>query len=93
MGGEFGLALVAIALDAQVVDARLGQIAISAVLLSMVAGAVLIRLNGAIAALAGTAAPRHELQGVDELPVGGDGPGWVVNGGYGRVGHTIAVLL
>lgn len=94
VGGEFGLALVAIALDARVVDARLGQIAISAVLLSMVAGAVLIRFNGAIAGwLAGTAAPRHEPSGADELQAGGDGPARVVIGGYGRVGHTIAVLL
>jgi CPA2 family monovalent cation:H+ antiporter-2 len=94
VGGEFGLALVAIALDARVVDAALGQIAISAVLLSMVVGAVLIRFNGAIAArLAGTAGPRHGLHGADELPVTEGRPGPVVIGGYGRVGHTIAVLL
>ncbi len=94
VGGEFGLALVAIALDARVVDARLGQIAISAVLLSMVVGAVLIRFNGAIAErLTGTVAPRHELPGADELQANQGVPGPVVIGGYGRVGHTIAVLL
>lgn len=94
VGGEFGLALVAIALDAQVVDARLGQITISAVLLSMVAGALLIRFNGAIAArLAGTAGPRPDGSGAGALPVTDAGPGLVVIGGYGRVGHTIAVLL
>ena len=94
VGGEFGLALVAIALDARVVDGRLGQIAISAVLLSMVVGAVLIRFNGAIAArLTGTAVPRHGLPGADELPANEGGHGPVVIGGYGRVGHTIAVLL
>lgn len=85
---------MAIALDAQVVDARLGQIAISAVLLSMVAGALLIRFNGAIAArLAATAGPHPELPGGDALQAAAGRPGQVVIGGYGRVGHTIAVLL
>ena len=90
VGGEFGLALVAIALDASVLDARMGQIAISSVLLSMVAGAALIRFNGALAdcfvktpATTGPVAPTLT-----------DSPGrQVVIGGYGRVGHTIAVLL
>lgn len=94
VGGEFGLALMAIALDAQVVDARLGQIVISAVLLSMVVGAVLIRLNGPIAArLAGTAGTRGDLPGADAPPAAAGAAGMVVIGGYGRVGHTIAVLL
>ncbi|HSH26253.1 MAG TPA: cation:proton antiporter, partial [Wenzhouxiangella sp.] len=51
VGGEFGLALIAIALDSQVLDAQLGQIAITSVLLSMVGGAVLIRFNGPIASM------------------------------------------
>lgn len=90
VGGEFGLALVAIALDSQVLDAELGQVAITSVLLSMVVGAVLIRFNGAIAArLAGVT--RTEASAAIELP---DTPERVVViGGYGRVGHTIAVLL
>lgn len=90
VGGEFGLALVAIALDSDVIDSGLGQIAMTSVLLSMVAGAVLIRFNGAIAfRLLG--APRVEASTVSEVP---DMPErHVVIGGYGRVGHTIAVLL
>lgn len=90
VGGEFGFALLAIALDASVIDARLGQIALASVLFSMVAGSLLIRFNHAIAArLVG---PRQgEAQG---LPAGlPDAPGQVIIGGYGRVGHTIAVLL
>lgn len=90
VGGEFGLALTAIALDHQVIDMHLGQIAITSVLLSMVAGAVLIRFNGAIASLV-VKAPRADALEVPELP-STPGP-WVVIGGYGRVGHTIAVLL
>lgn len=95
VGGEFGLALLAIALDARAIDARLGQIAISAILLAMVAGAVLIRFNAAIAnRLAG---PTGVAPGVPQaeppLPGVAGGEASVVIGGYGRVGHTVAVLL
>ena len=91
VGGEFGLALIAIALDFRVLDMQLGQIAISCVLLSMIIGAVLIRFNDAIASWlvktpgATTAHDATELAEVAEQQV--------VIGGYGRVGHTIAVLL
>lgn len=91
VGGEFGLALIAIALDSEVITMELGQIAMTSVLLSMIAGAVLIRFNHAIGRwLVGDR--RHEERGVPvELP---DTPAaQVVIGGYGRVGHTIAVLL
>ncbi len=90
VGGEFGLALIAISLDSRVIDTQLGQIAMTSVLLSMIAGAVLIRFNGSIASLlAGkpaAAAPSSPevLEQLEKV---------VVIGGYGRVGHTIAVLL
>lgn len=91
VGGEFGFALLAIALEAQVVDMRVGQIAFTSVLLSMIVGALLIRFNHVIAGrLAGP--QRREDQGIPdklaELP-----EPQVLLGGYGRVGHTIAVLL
>lgn len=90
VGGEFGFALLAIALEARVVDAELGQIALTAVLFSMVVGALLIRYNGVLAnRLAGPATETTELpQGLSGLP-----PPQVLIGGYGRVGHTVAVLL
>jgi monovalent cation:H+ antiporter-2, CPA2 family len=92
VGGEFGLALAAIALDANVIDMALGQVAMTSVLLSMIAGAFLIRFNGTIATwLAGT--PRSEALAVPELLDSPDQNKQVVIGGYGRVGHTIAVLL
>ncbi|HKX55753.1 MAG TPA: NAD-binding protein, partial [Xanthomonadales bacterium] len=87
----FGLALLAIALSASVIDEQLGQIALTSVLLSMVAGAFLIRFNQVIAQrLAGkqTAASGVET---DTL-LNGSGK-HVLIGGYGRMGHTIAVLL
>lgn len=92
VGGEFGLALVAIALDAQVIDARIGQIAIASVLLAMVGGALLIRFNGAIAGvLARTARDVAPPAATPQLRAGTEGQ--VVIAGYGRVGHVMAVLL
>ena len=91
VGGEFGFALIVIALDAQAIDAPLGQIAMTSVLLSMVVGALLIRFNRVIATwLAGSA--RGDASGLPDAPLAiPEQP--VVIGGYGRVGHTIAVLL
>lgn len=90
VGGEFGLALIAIALDSGVINMQLGQIAITSVLLSMIAGAVLIRFNGTIAAWL-VKVPPTETSVIPELL---DTPErQVVIGGYGRVGHTLAVLL
>jgi CPA2 family monovalent cation:H+ antiporter-2 len=90
VGGEFGLALVAIALDSGVIGKEPGQIVIASVLLSMMAGAVLVHFNGAIAPRLARA-PRSEAPATPELP---DAPERrVVIGGYGRVGHTVAVLL
>jgi len=90
VGGEFGLALIVIALDSNVIDTQTGQIAISSVLLSMVAGAALIRFNGAIASRF-VSVPIVATPASSELP---ETPvQQVVIGGYGRVGHTIAVLL
>src|SRR5690606_12033561 len=90
-GGEFGLALVAIALDAMVLDQRLGQIAITSVLLSMIAGAFLIRFNSKIS---NSLVKTPEPQAQSESPKLAEGPErQVVIGGYGRVGHTVAVLL
>ena len=91
VGGEFGFALLAIALDARVIDVQLGQIALTAVLFSMIAGPFLIRFNRAMATrLVGG---RHgeapgRLEPLLETP-----EPQVLIGGYGRVGHTIAVLL
>ncbi len=90
VGGEFGLALIAIALDSGVLDDQLGQIAISSVLLSMIAGALLIRFNGAIAAWL-VKTPHATARDTADLPEAVEQQ--VVIGGYGRVGHTIAVLL
>ena len=90
VGGEFGLALVAIALDSNVIDMRLGQIAITSVLLSMIVGAVLIRFNAAIASWL---APVPRIAIPSQPTLSETTEQQVVIAGYGRVGHTIAVLL
>lgn len=91
VGGEFGFALLAIALGAGVIDTGVGQIALMSVLFSMVAGAFLIRFNHAIAArLPGTGDPGSEA--IPDRLLDTIEPR-VIIGGYGRVGHTIAVLL
>lgn len=90
VGGEFGLVLIAIAMDANVLEMQLGQISITSVLLSMIVGAVLIRFNGAIASRL-VSDPRVETPDSPELLETPEHQ--VVIGGYGRVGHTIAVLL
>ncbi|MBK9704525.1 MAG: cation:proton antiporter [Betaproteobacteria bacterium] len=90
VGGEFGFALLAIALDASVIDPEIGQIVLTAVLFSMIAGVLLIRYNQAIAT--GLAWPAAEGAPLTKLVAGLPVP-QVLIGGYGRVGHTIAVLL
>lgn len=91
VGGEFGFALLAISIDAGVIDVHVGQIALTSVLFSMVAGSLLIKFNHAIAGrLAGP--QLGKTQGVADSLLGVLKP-QVLIGGYGRVGHTIAVLL
>ncbi|MDP2170624.1 MAG: cation:proton antiporter [Rhodocyclaceae bacterium] len=90
VGGEFGFALLAIALDASVIDAQTGQIVLTAVLFSMIAGVLLIRYNRAIATR--LARPAAEIPPLADRLAGLPVP-QVLVGGYGRVGHTIAVLL
>jgi monovalent cation:H+ antiporter-2, CPA2 family len=91
VGGEFGFALLAIALDANVIDTQLGQVALTSVFFSLIAGAVLIRFNRAIAArLAGR--PGSAMPDLPD-PLPGASEQLVLIGGYGRVGHTLAVLL
>lgn len=93
VGGEFGLALLVIAFDAGVVDNRLNQIAMTSVLLSMIVGALLIRFNKTIAVRLAGGAVHGEMHA--ELPeqIADSPEQQVLVGGYGRVGHAIAVLL
>lgn len=91
VGGEFGLALLAIALDARVIDSNIGQITLTSVLLSMILGALLIRYNQPIASrFVGRATEVLSERAAEAT--GAPAPR-VLIGGYGRVGHAVAVML
>ena len=90
VGGEFGFALLAIALDNRVIDPEIGQIVLNAVLFSLIGGVLLIRYNQAIATR--LVRPTSELSPPTDQLANLPAPR-VLIGGYGRVGHTIAVLL
>lgn len=95
VGGEFGFALLAIALDANVVDRHLAQILLTAVLFSMIAAPFLIRYNGAIAAGL-TRKPEGSFD--PQVPVAtpeqvGARHGHVIVCGYGRIGQSVANFL
>lgn len=91
VGGEFGFALLAIALDSGVIDPRSGQIVLNAVLFSLIGGVLLIRYNRAIATRLARPAAAEAPPLADQLA--GQPAPQVLIGGYGRVGHTVAVLL
>lgn len=91
VGGEFGFALIAIALDANVIDTQAGQIALTSVFFSLIAGSILIRFNRVIATRL-TGQRDSDSQYVSDL-LPGLPEQVVLIGGYGRVGHTLAVLL
>lgn len=95
VGGEFGFALLAIALDAGVIERQVGQIVLTSVLFSMIVAPFLIRYNHA---LARGCAPRPALQGKDAVPqvsieTVGDLRDHVIICGYGRIGQSVAHFL
>ncbi len=94
-GGEFGIALIALALAQGLVDRDAMQPLLAAMIISMLFAAVLVRANGAIvrrlaprALLRDTAgasrALRHETEGRS---------GHVIIAGFGRMGQNVAALL
>lgn len=96
VGGEFGLALLAIALGANVIDVSLGQLALTSVLFSMIAGPFIIRYNHTIASRFVRNAPQPE-EAVNITALNPDATthlqGHVIICGYGRIGQNVARLL
>lgn len=96
VGGEFGFALLAIALGNGVVGAETGQIVLTSVLFSMVLAPFLIRYNGPIAAWIARASgpivehpdPLHAAPAIS-----GQMRDHVIVCGYGRVGQSLAHFL
>ncbi len=93
VGGEFGFALLAIGLDAKVVDSHLGQVVLTSVLLSMVLGPFLIRHGHALASrLARPTAADDDVP----LQVPNDGAllsQHVIISGFGRIGQNVGLFL
>jgi CPA2 family monovalent cation:H+ antiporter-2 len=95
VGGEFGFALLAIAIGAGVVDQHLGQIVLTTVLLSMIVAPFLIRHNRALAV---RIVPRRARQPDIEIPrasveTTGQMRDHVIICGYGRIGQSVAHFL
>lgn len=94
VGGEFGFALIAIALDGAIIDPRLAQILLYSVLLSMIIAPFIIRNNLRLSAWLS----RHEArqQDADEsLRLSGSVQlgRHVVICGFGRTGQMVGRLL
>lgn len=96
VGGEFGFALLAIALSAHVIDVFLGQIVLTSVLFSMILGPLIIRYNYRIASFLAPNFSRQEHAPTEiELKPDAAKPlqGQVIILGYGRIGQCVAHLL
>ncbi|WP_331344977.1 cation:proton antiporter [Cellvibrio sp. UBA7661] len=96
VGGEFGLALLAIALGAGVIDNHLSQIVLTAVLFAMIAGPFVIRYNQRIAQ-ALTRRTSEQPPELDTLALNPDAVAGlhkhVIICGYGRIGQSVARFL
>lgn len=96
VGGEFGFAVLSIALTSNVVDEQLGQIVLTSVLFSIIAGPLLIRYNHAIASLFARE-PKHVDLPQEALKPDREGLGYlqghVIICGFGRIGQSVAHFL
>lgn len=94
VGGEFGFALLAIAIGADIIEPRPAQIVLTSVLFSMIAGPFIIRYNRPLAARLTREPARAENEtlriGVDAV---GDLRDHVIICGYGRIGQSVGHFL
>ncbi len=99
VGGEFGFALLAIALHANVIDVYLGQVTLIAVLFSMFAGPFIIRYNHVIAnycackQVESESSPTPPTHLTIDPGTAAHLQGHVIICGYGRIGQGVAHFL
>lgn len=95
VGGEFGLALLALALAAQVIDVEAGQITLTAVLFSMILAPFFIRYNQAIASVLVNRKNRAQEPNAPSVSVEATGSfrDHVIICGYGRIGQSVGRFL
>ncbi|MCB1877965.1 MAG: cation:proton antiporter [Chromatiales bacterium] len=94
-GGEFGFVLIDLALGSRALDQTLGQIALSAVILSMVLTPFLVRFNSRMArAVCARSYFGDRARSIDELSQEAKSlNAHVVVCGYGRIGQNLGRLL
>ncbi len=94
-GGEFGFALIALALTQGVIREDVGQVVLASIIVSMAIAPFLIRANARIAGAFSRSTEEAERQAlaheVGAMP--GHHSGHVVIVGYGRVGQNVARFL
>ncbi len=94
VGGEFGFALLSIALGDNAIDAYSGQIVLYAVLLSIITAPFLIRYNHPIAAWLAAATPDIKANTPGDIPEAiGHQENHVIICGYGRMGQSVGNFL
>lgn len=93
VGGEFGLALLAIALGAEVIDSHLSQIILTSVLFAMIIGPLLIRYNYVIASW--LVSSRQKASNAPEVntDITAHLQDHVIICGYGRIGQSVGHFL
>lgn len=87
-GGEFGFVLLTSAKALTVIDNNTFVMGIGVISVSMLFTPVMAKLGNYVASRL-----FHKEEGVPFLDKGGKPKGRVIIGGYGRVGHVVAVLL
>ncbi len=94
-GGEFGFALLAIALGVGIIDRHEGQIVLTAVLFSMIAAPFVIRYNLALARRCAPRPTRAVEQAAPQAIAANVGPlrDHVIVCGFGRIGQGVARFL
>jgi CPA2 family monovalent cation:H+ antiporter-2 len=94
VGGEFGFALLSIALDVGVIEQRVGQIVLTSVLFSMIVAPFLIRYNQTLARCCARPSSQKEdhvaQAGIQTISHIRD---HVIICGYGRIGQSVGHLL
>lgn len=95
VGGEFGFALLSLALAANVIDVRLGQIALTSVLFSIIAGPFVIRYNHALATRLSPARERGKEESLPQVSpeTVASLRDHVIICGYGRIGQSVGNVL
>jgi len=94
-GGEFGFAILVMAMAGGILQPGVGQVVLAAMLFSMVLAPIMIRYNGKIAAILLPQSMQHSRQEISERIMAASSAlnHHVIVCGYGRIGrHSIGFL-